>query len=314
MAWYHRRRSWEPRRDSSGCSRCSRRRATGRAPELAERLEVSTRTIRNDIERLRSLGYPVHATRGPIGGYRLAAGATLPPLLLDDDEAVARRGRPADGGRRRGRPASRRSSLRALAKLEQVLPARLRSRVNALQTHTVLVTGAAGPDGRRGGPDAAGRDLPRPSRACASTTRTGTAARASAGSSRIGWSTPAGAGTWSPGTPTGTTGGRSGSIGSGRTCRSAAGSRRATLSDEEVTALVSRGVPPAARRYPGAGPRPRPGRGHRRADRSVGRHGRGRSTTPRCILDTGADTLDILAVHLGMLDADFIGHRRRPSS
>src|SRR4029077_4169411 len=57
--------------------------------ELAERLEVSPRTIRNDIERLRSLGYPVHATRGAIGGYRLAAGTTLPPLLLDDDEAVA---------------------------------------------------------------------------------------------------------------------------------------------------------------------------------------------------------------------------------
>ena len=57
--------------------------------ELAERLEVSPRTVRNDVERLRSLGYPVHATRGSIGGYRLAAGAELPPLLLEDDEAVA---------------------------------------------------------------------------------------------------------------------------------------------------------------------------------------------------------------------------------
>ena len=57
--------------------------------ELAERLEVSQRTIRNDIERLRSLGYQVQATRGPIGGYRLASGTTVPPLLLDDDEAVA---------------------------------------------------------------------------------------------------------------------------------------------------------------------------------------------------------------------------------
>ena len=57
--------------------------------ELAERLEVSPRTIRNDIERLRSLGYQVQATRGPIGGYRLASGTTVPPLLLDDDEAVA---------------------------------------------------------------------------------------------------------------------------------------------------------------------------------------------------------------------------------
>src|SRR5918994_4200216 len=57
--------------------------------ELAERLEVSTRTVRNDIERLRGLGYPVHATRGAIGGYRLEAGAAMPPLLLDDDEAVS---------------------------------------------------------------------------------------------------------------------------------------------------------------------------------------------------------------------------------
>src|SRR5258705_13653134 len=57
--------------------------------ELAGRLEVSARTIRNDVERLRALGYPVHATRGSIGGYRLEAGASLPPLLLEDDEAVA---------------------------------------------------------------------------------------------------------------------------------------------------------------------------------------------------------------------------------
>src|SRR5262245_65624808 len=57
--------------------------------ELADRLEVSTRTVRNDIERLRDLGYPVHASRGNTGGYRLGAGAALPPLLLDDDEAVA---------------------------------------------------------------------------------------------------------------------------------------------------------------------------------------------------------------------------------
>src|SRR5580700_8595071 len=58
-------------------------------PQLAERLGVSTRTVRNDIERLRSLGYPVHATRGAVGGYRRGAGAALPPLLLDGEEAVA---------------------------------------------------------------------------------------------------------------------------------------------------------------------------------------------------------------------------------
>src|SRR6185312_14745624 len=58
-------------------------------PELAQRLGVTTRTVRNDVERLRQLGYPVQATRGAVGGYRLSAGTAMPPLLLDDDEAVA---------------------------------------------------------------------------------------------------------------------------------------------------------------------------------------------------------------------------------
>jgi predicted DNA-binding transcriptional regulator YafY len=106
--------------------------------ELAERLEVTTRTIRNDVERLRALGYPVHATRGAIGGYRLEAGAVLPPLLLDDEEAIAVAVglRTAAGGAIGG---IEETSLRALAKLEQVLPVRLRRRVNALQAFTVLV-------------------------------------------------------------------------------------------------------------------------------------------------------------------------------
>jgi predicted DNA-binding transcriptional regulator YafY len=106
--------------------------------ELAERLEVTTRTIRKDIERLRELGYPVSATRGPTGGYRLAAGTAMPPLLLDDEEAVAVAVglRTAAVGTIAG---IEETSLRALAKLEQVLPARLRRRVNALQTATVPV-------------------------------------------------------------------------------------------------------------------------------------------------------------------------------
>ena len=112
--------------------------------ELADRLEVSARTIRNDIDRLRSLGYPVHATRGAIGGYRLEAGATLPPLLLEDDEAVAVAIglRTATGGAVEG---IEETSLRALTKLEQVLPPRLRSRVNTLQTYTQHVPGRRGP-------------------------------------------------------------------------------------------------------------------------------------------------------------------------
>ncbi|WP_050998316.1 helix-turn-helix transcriptional regulator [Saccharomonospora marina] len=109
-----------------------------RGSELADRLSVSTRTVRNDIERLRTLGYPVHGSRGATGGYRLEAGATLPPLLLDDEEAlaVAVGLRTASVGTIGG---IEESSLRALAKLERVLPSRLRHRLNALQTYTVPV-------------------------------------------------------------------------------------------------------------------------------------------------------------------------------
>ncbi len=106
--------------------------------ELAARLDVTTRTVRNDVGRLRTLGYPVHATRGQVGGYRLGAGTSLPPLLLDDEEAVA-----VAAGLRAAATGSiagiEESSLRALAKLEQVLPSRLRRRVNAVQTYMVTV-------------------------------------------------------------------------------------------------------------------------------------------------------------------------------
>ncbi|MEZ5120840.1 MAG: YafY family protein [Solirubrobacterales bacterium] len=111
--------------------------------ELADRLDVSPRTLRRDIDRLRELGYPVDATRGAAGGYRLQAGSDLPPLLLDDDEAVAIAVglRTAAGGSIAG---IEETSVRALAKLEQVLPARLRRRVNTLQTVTVPLAFAAG--------------------------------------------------------------------------------------------------------------------------------------------------------------------------
>lgn len=108
-------------------------------PELAARLEVGARTVRRDVERLRRLGYPVEATRGVAGGYRLAAGASLPPLLLDDEEAtaIAVGLRTAAGGSVSG---IEQASLRALVKLEQVLPARLRSRVSALGAATTTVS------------------------------------------------------------------------------------------------------------------------------------------------------------------------------
>jgi len=109
-------------------------------PELARRLDVTTRTVRNDVERLRRLGYPVQATRGAVGGYRLCAGAAMPPLLLEDDEAVAVAVslRTASGGAIEG---LEETALRALTKLQQVLPPRLGRRVDALQSHTVLVSG-----------------------------------------------------------------------------------------------------------------------------------------------------------------------------
>lgn len=119
-------------------------------PDLALRLEVTERTIRNDIERLRDLGYPVEARRGPIGGYRLGAGAEMPPLLLADDEAIAIAVSLATVGER-GIGGLEEASQRALTKLRQVLPTRLRTRVAALQESTSRVVldptpGAASPE------------------------------------------------------------------------------------------------------------------------------------------------------------------------
>ncbi len=112
----------------------SRRDWTG--AELAARLGVTTRTIRNDVDRLRGLGYPVDARPGVAGGYRLGAGGSLPPLLLDDDEAVA-----VAIGLRTAASGSvagiEETSVRALAKLQQVLPSRLRHRVSAFGSHAL---------------------------------------------------------------------------------------------------------------------------------------------------------------------------------
>ena len=104
--------------------------------ELADRLDVSARTLRRDIDRLRELGYPVQAARGVDGGYQLAAGAALPPLVLDDEEAVAL----ALGMQVAAQgavPGIEEAALQALTKVTQVMPARLRRRVDALRTATV---------------------------------------------------------------------------------------------------------------------------------------------------------------------------------
>jgi predicted DNA-binding transcriptional regulator YafY len=114
------------------------------ASELASRLNVTPRTVRRDVTRLRDLGYPVEAEPGPLGGYQLGAGGVLPPLLLSDDEAVAVAVglRLAASG---GVIGSEDAAIAALAKLEQVLPARLRERVGALNAATVLLRSPGDP-------------------------------------------------------------------------------------------------------------------------------------------------------------------------
>jgi predicted DNA-binding transcriptional regulator YafY len=123
-----------------------RREWTGQ--ELADRLEVGPRTIRRDVDKLRSLGYPIEAAPGVAGGYRLGNGGELPPLLLDDAEAVAVAVglRTAAAG---GIAGIEETSVRALTKLEQVLPGRLRRRVSALS----LATSAFGMEGPRIDPE-----------------------------------------------------------------------------------------------------------------------------------------------------------------
>ena len=179
--------------------------------ELADRLEVSPRTIRRDIERLRTLGYPVESMTGPAGGYQLRAGTAMPPLLLDDDEAIAIAVglRTAAGGSVTG---VEETAVRALVKLEQVLPAHLRRRVQALRRATQTLQVYGGPtvdpqcltDARR-----RLRDHERVRFAYTARDR-----RQRARPSRTRWSTPAAAGTWSPGTADARTGAHSASTGS----------------------------------------------------------------------------------------------------
>ncbi|MEU5088840.1 WYL domain-containing protein [Streptomyces sp. NPDC021356] len=106
--------------------------------DLAERLSVTARTVRRDIDRLRELGYPIHTAKGPAGGYRLSAGTRLPPLLFDDGQAVALalalHTAAAD-------PAIGEDATRALATLRQVMPPRLRHRIDALQVTAVRPAG-----------------------------------------------------------------------------------------------------------------------------------------------------------------------------
>ncbi|MGI5521233.1 helix-turn-helix transcriptional regulator [Micromonospora sp. CA-259024] len=116
------------------------RRASWTAAELATELGVTARCVRRDVQRLRTLGYPVHAVSGVGGGYQLGAGTRLPPLLLDDEEAIATAVslRLASGGTVAG---AGEAALRALAKLDQVMPSRLRAEVRAVHGATETLIG-----------------------------------------------------------------------------------------------------------------------------------------------------------------------------
>ena len=112
---------------------------------LADRLEISDRTVRRDIDRLRDLGYSIHATMGPDGGYRLVAGAELPPLLFDDEQvialAIALQSATATGAE------IGEGAVRALTTVRQVMPSRLRHRLDAMRFATVAApTNAVRPD------------------------------------------------------------------------------------------------------------------------------------------------------------------------
>ena len=271
--------------------------------ELAQRLEVSPRTVRNDIERLRDLGYPVHATRGSVGGYRLEAGASMPPLLLEDEEAVAVAIglRTATSGAVTG---IEETSLRALAKLEQVLPPRLRHQVGMLQGVTLQV------QRRRPYATVDPETLTTMARLAREhfTLRFDYSDRRDTSSQRrvepyriahagqrwylVAWDLDRE--DW-------------------RTFRvdrmrpgMSPGPRFSPrpITDDEVEALISRGVPPEARRHQARVVV------HMPADRLSQRVGPWIGTiTPidetSCTLTTGAERLEELAVYLGLLDADF---------
>ncbi len=271
--------------------------------ELAQRLEVSARTVRSDIERLRDLGYPVHATRGSVGGYRLEAGASMPPLLLDDDEAVA----VAIGLRTSTTGAVtgiEETSLRALAKLEQVLPPRLRRQVQTLQDVTLQV------QRRRYVATVDAETLTTIARLAREhfmlrfdySDRRETASQRRVEPYRI---VHAGQRWYLVAWDLDRDDWRTFRVDRMRPGMSP-GARFSPrpLTDAEVEALVSRGVPPEARRHQARVVVRMP------AERLAERVGPWIGTvTPidedSCVLTTGADRLEDLAAYLGLLDADF---------
>jgi predicted DNA-binding transcriptional regulator YafY len=269
--------------------------------ELATRLGVTSRTVRNDVDRLRSLGYPVDARPGVAGGYRLGTHGALPPLLLDDEEAVAVAVglRTAANGSVAG---IEETSVRALAKLQQVLPARLRHRISAFQSYALPMPSY--------GPQVDPDVLTMIASACRDhellrfdyRAHSGAASRRSVEPYRllndrrrwylVAWDTERDA--WrtfrvdriEPRTPTGPR-----------------FTPRALPPDREITAQVARGIGEATWRYRA-----------RVVVHAPAGYVRSRLPIPveveplgedRCAFEPGSDHPEMLALYLGMLDADF---------
>jgi len=269
-------------------------------PQLAERLGVTTRTVRNDVERLRNLGYPVDAAPGVSGGYRLGMGATLPPLLLDDDEVVAVTIglRTAAAGAVAG---IEESSVRALAKLERLLPSRLRRRVGTLAATMVTLPGP-------GTPVDAGT-LTAIAAACRDHEQLRFGYRAHDGADTVRLTEPhrlvsSGRRWYLLAWDVGRRDWRTFRVDQ-MDLRLPAGPRFTPreLSDEQVIGRLSRGLATATWRY-----RARV-TVHAPAGEIAGRLPTAITVEPdgpdRCVIEAGSDTPQMLALYLGMLDADF---------
>ena len=265
---------------------------------------MSGRTVRRDIDRLRELGYPVESLTGPTGGYRLAAGTAMPPLLLDDEEAIAI----AVGLRTAARTSVtgiEETSVRALVKLEQVLPSHLRRRVQALSSATMTLE-------RGGGPTADPQVLTLIAAACRDHERVrfgyrpATARARAARSSRTRSSTSAAAGTSSRGTAGATTGARSASTAS-RARPPGARFRPRELPAKDGAAYVAQSLSARPEPLRGAAHAARLSGGDAQADAAV----RGPFEPigeDRCEYRTGDDNLDWLAARIAMLGVEFEVH------
>ena len=275
-------------------------------PQLAERLGVTTRTVRNDVERLRRLGYPVDAASGVSGGYRLGLGAALPPLLLDDDEAVAVAIglRTAAGGAVAG---IEESSVRALAKLERLLPPRLRRRVGTLATAMVTLPGPGAADAPHTAVDAGA--LTAIAAACRDHERLRFGYRAHDGTDTVRVTEPHRlVSSWRRwyllAWDTGRRDWRTFRVDQ-MDLRLPAGPRFAPrqMSDEEVIERISRGLATATWRYRARVTVYAP------AAVVADRLPAAITVTPAgpdtCVIEAGSDTPAMLALYLGMLDADF---------